>query len=171
MERDGKRQVLNGNRRFTFPEYEMVCWAIGVNTDKFLQPRMPTEGRERMADIELINNNDLSLKEVINIFNRIDDKGREKILSLSRDILSVSLSADQCVERNSEIETRSKKEFENLERSCRISTRATDFEKSMTLLKIIAEKMDFKEKFRMCIEYDPELLRASIEFFTMVEGG
>jgi hypothetical protein len=36
---------LNGNRRFTFPEYEMVCWAIGVNTDKFLQPRMPTEGR------------------------------------------------------------------------------------------------------------------------------
>ena len=36
---------LTGNRRFTFPEYEMVCWAIGVNTDKFLQPRMPTEGR------------------------------------------------------------------------------------------------------------------------------
>ena len=28
--------ALNGNRRFTFSEYEMVCWALGVNTDKFL---------------------------------------------------------------------------------------------------------------------------------------
>ena len=33
--------ALNGNRRFTFAEYECVCWALGVNTDKFLQPRMP----------------------------------------------------------------------------------------------------------------------------------
>lgn len=33
--------ALNGNRRFTFSEYECVCWALGVNTDKFLQPRMP----------------------------------------------------------------------------------------------------------------------------------
>lgn len=34
--------ALNGNRRFTFPEYEMVCWALGVNTDKFLRPREPS---------------------------------------------------------------------------------------------------------------------------------
>lgn len=33
--------ALNGNRRFTFPEYETICWALGVNTDKFLKPRMP----------------------------------------------------------------------------------------------------------------------------------
>lgn len=33
--------ALNGNRRFTFLEYEMVCWALGVNTDKFLKPRIP----------------------------------------------------------------------------------------------------------------------------------
>lgn len=33
--------ALNGNRRLTFPEYEMICWALGVNTDKFLKPRMP----------------------------------------------------------------------------------------------------------------------------------
>lgn len=33
--------ALNGNRKFTFSEYEMVCWALGVNTDKFLRPRKP----------------------------------------------------------------------------------------------------------------------------------
>lgn len=35
--------ALNGNRRLTFPEYEVICWALEVNTDKFLQPRMPDE--------------------------------------------------------------------------------------------------------------------------------
>lgn len=34
--------ALNGNRRLTFPEYEMVCWALGLNTDKFLRPREPS---------------------------------------------------------------------------------------------------------------------------------
>ena len=43
--------ALNGNRRFTFSEYECVCWALGVNTDKFLQPRMP-KGREEPAEPE-----------------------------------------------------------------------------------------------------------------------
>ncbi len=33
--------ALNSNRRLTFPEYEMICWVLNVNTDKFLQPRMP----------------------------------------------------------------------------------------------------------------------------------
>lgn len=33
--------AFNGNRRLTFPEYEMVCWALGVNTDEFLRPREP----------------------------------------------------------------------------------------------------------------------------------
>lgn len=38
--------ALNGNRRLTFPEYEMICWVLNVNTDRFLQPRMPVvEGR------------------------------------------------------------------------------------------------------------------------------
>lgn len=35
--------ALNGNRRLTFPEYEVICWVLEVNTDKFLQPRMPDE--------------------------------------------------------------------------------------------------------------------------------
>lgn len=33
--------ALNGNRRMTFSEYEVICWALGVNTDKFIRPRMP----------------------------------------------------------------------------------------------------------------------------------
>lgn len=38
--------ALNGNRRFTFSEYELICGALNVNTDKFLKPRMPDEKGE-----------------------------------------------------------------------------------------------------------------------------
>lgn len=34
---------LNGKRRFTFSEYELICGALNVNTDKFLKPRLPKE--------------------------------------------------------------------------------------------------------------------------------
>lgn len=30
---------LNGKRRFTFSEYELICGALGINTDYFLKPR------------------------------------------------------------------------------------------------------------------------------------
>lgn len=30
---------LNGERRLTFDEYEKICGALKVNTDKFLKPR------------------------------------------------------------------------------------------------------------------------------------
>ncbi len=40
--------ALNGNRRFTFAEYEMICWVLDVNTDKFLQPRMPEKGEREV---------------------------------------------------------------------------------------------------------------------------
>lgn len=30
---------LNGKRRLTFPEYQAICWALGVGVDKFLEPR------------------------------------------------------------------------------------------------------------------------------------
>ena len=33
--------ALNGNRRMTFTEYELICGALGVNTDRFLQPKFP----------------------------------------------------------------------------------------------------------------------------------
>ncbi len=36
--------ALNGERRFTFDEYSLICGVLGVNTDKFLKPRLP-EGK------------------------------------------------------------------------------------------------------------------------------
>lgn len=32
---------LNGKRRFTFAEYQVICWALGVGVDKFMSPRPP----------------------------------------------------------------------------------------------------------------------------------
>lgn len=29
---------LSGKRRFTFPEYQAICWALGVGVDMFLEP-------------------------------------------------------------------------------------------------------------------------------------
>lgn len=37
---------LNGKRRFTFSEYELICGALKVNTDKFLKPRVQDEKGE-----------------------------------------------------------------------------------------------------------------------------
>ncbi|BDZ79161.1 helix-turn-helix domain-containing protein [Claveliimonas bilis] len=37
---------LNGKRRFTFNEYARICYALEVNTDKFLKPRAPDEKGE-----------------------------------------------------------------------------------------------------------------------------
>ena len=34
---------LNGKRRLTFREYELICGALGVGVDKFLQPRTPDD--------------------------------------------------------------------------------------------------------------------------------
>ncbi len=33
--------ALNGERRLTFDEYSLICGVLGVNTDKFLRPRLP----------------------------------------------------------------------------------------------------------------------------------
>lgn len=30
---------LNGKRRLSFPEYQAICWALGVGVDTFLEPR------------------------------------------------------------------------------------------------------------------------------------
>lgn len=32
---------LNGGRKLSLDEYALICYALGVNTDKFLQPRAP----------------------------------------------------------------------------------------------------------------------------------
>ena len=35
--------ALNGKRRLTLTEYEVVCWVLGVPVDTFLQARPPRE--------------------------------------------------------------------------------------------------------------------------------
>lgn len=32
---------LNGERKLSFDEYSLICGVLGVNTDKFLKPRLP----------------------------------------------------------------------------------------------------------------------------------
>lgn len=32
---------LNGKRRMTFNEYQVICWALGVGIDEFMTPRPP----------------------------------------------------------------------------------------------------------------------------------
>lgn len=33
--------ALNGKRKLTFEEYESICWALGVNVDRFLTSKKP----------------------------------------------------------------------------------------------------------------------------------
>ena len=33
--------TLNGHRRMTFDEYEIICGVLKVGVDKFIQPRLP----------------------------------------------------------------------------------------------------------------------------------
>lgn len=35
--------ALNGGRKLSLDEYSVICWALGVNTDKFLRPREPSK--------------------------------------------------------------------------------------------------------------------------------
>lgn len=32
---------LNGHRRMSFEEYELICGVLGVGTETFLKPRLP----------------------------------------------------------------------------------------------------------------------------------
>lgn len=32
---------LSAKRRFTFAEYQCVCWALGVGVDQFMKPQPP----------------------------------------------------------------------------------------------------------------------------------
>ena len=39
--------ALNGGRRISLDEYARICYALEVNTDKFLKPRAPDEKGEK----------------------------------------------------------------------------------------------------------------------------
>ena len=33
--------ALNSKRRLSLPEYEAICWALGVGVETFMEPRPP----------------------------------------------------------------------------------------------------------------------------------
>lgn len=33
--------ALNNKRRLSLPEYEAICWALGVGVDTFMEPKPP----------------------------------------------------------------------------------------------------------------------------------
>lgn len=35
--------TLNGKRKMTFEEYELLCGVLNVNTDRFLTPKLPNK--------------------------------------------------------------------------------------------------------------------------------
>lgn len=35
--------ALNGKRRMTLPEYQTICWALGLNVDTFMTPQPPSQ--------------------------------------------------------------------------------------------------------------------------------
>ncbi len=37
--------ALNGKRKMTFEEYEIICGVLNVNTDRFLTPKKPTDSQ------------------------------------------------------------------------------------------------------------------------------
>lgn len=41
IDRQKLNMSLNGNRYLPYDEYELICGALNVNTDKFLTPRIP----------------------------------------------------------------------------------------------------------------------------------
>lgn len=43
--------ALNGNRRLTFDEYELICGALGVDAGFFLKARMPKEDEDKTKKV------------------------------------------------------------------------------------------------------------------------
>ncbi len=107
---------------------------------------------------------EIDIKEISNILCRVSEEEREKILNLSRDVLTKSLCNDG-LQVDADLKEKSREEFSKFNQQKKMSVRASDFEKSVTMLKLIAEKMDFGKKFRMELEYDPELLSVMISFW------
>ena len=35
--------ALNNKRRLSLPEYESICWALGVGVDAFMEPKPPAD--------------------------------------------------------------------------------------------------------------------------------
>lgn len=108
--------------------------------------------------------NAIIIKEIENILKRVSEDEKEEILDLSRRVMTKSL-CNEGLKADADLRAKSREELEKLPLQGKMSIRASDFEKSVTMLKLIAEKMDFGKKFRMVLEYDPELLSATLEYY------
>jgi len=108
--------------------------------------------------------NEMILKEISKILNRVNEEEKTEILNLSRRILDGSMGHDAS-RVDEELRKKSESEFEKLDLKGNMSINACDFEKLIIMLGLIAKKMDFSKKFRMVLEYDPELLAAIISYY------
>ena len=76
--------ALNGERKLTFDEYSLICGVLGVNTDKFLKPRLPEKGEQRMLKKEIANKKKRNLlkrfreKDEMITINYLEDTNRQK---------------------------------------------------------------------------------------------
>lgn len=104
------------------------------------------------------------LKEISKILDRVNDEEKNEILNSSRAILDKSMAHDAS-NADETLRKKSLQEFEKLDLKGKMSVNACDFEKSIIMLQLIAKKMDFRKKFRMVLEYDPELLSAMIAYY------
>lgn len=119
---------------------------------------------ESLDDYDVKNEDQLILKEISKILNRANEKDKEEILNFSRSVLDEILCRDVSAV-DEEVRKKNQEEVEKLKLQGKMSIRTSDFEKSIFMMKLIAGKMDFRKKFRMILDYDPELLSATIEYF------
>ncbi len=108
--------------------------------------------------------NEMILKEISKILDRVNEEDKKEILNSSRKVLDCSMGHDAS-KVDATLRKRSEQEFEKLDLKGKMSVNACDFEKSIIMLQLIAKKMDFSKKFRMVLEYDPELLAVMITYY------
>lgn len=108
--------------------------------------------------------NEMILKEISKILDRVNEEDKKEILNSSRRVLDRSMGHDAS-KVDATLWKRSEQEFEKLDLKGKMSVNACDFEKSIIMLQQIAKKMDSSKKFRMMLEYDPELLAVMISYY------
>lgn len=107
---------------------------------------------------------EMILKEISKILDRVNEEEKKEILNSSRAVLDRSMDHDAS-KADAALREKSQQEFEKLDLKGKMSVNASDFEKSIIMLQLIAKKMDFSKKFRMVLEYDPELLAVTIAYY------
>lgn len=126
----------------------------------------PTEEMKKKGKTDSVVEDELIIKEFKNILSIISEEEKSQIVLTARNILANSLAMKETLNKSTEIDDKCAEELKKLGKSDYITVRSTDFEKAVLMFKLIAEKLDFSKKFRIQIEYAPELLTTSIKFYT-----